>query len=183
MNERIRLPFLTNFFEKVITRGQARFNLYNLFSLMGAFPATLTYKVIFKRAPFTKIEVDELQKTENMNDYVRTLSRLSKSTHQDAANTLSYVLGSMFVSTQALYSAVSFFNQLTIWPIRWIKGYFMGTLQYVMQMMTLPLNWELENRSESFEMRTKIWTYSLLSFIFHKGNPTLLGFLMPSSIK
>ena len=180
LNARIHIPLVTALFEKVITGGKARLTGYNLFALLGAVPATIAYHAKFKRPPLTKEQVHVLIRSKDVNHYVRDVTRAIPGTDPRAlAFSLSFCIGQTYVVAHGLYAAVSVLNQYWLFPIRFIQGYFMSFTQYIMQINSVPFNWDLDGESPSYKWRKRSWLFAIAGFLFHKGNPTLFGLLMP----
>jgi hypothetical protein len=176
LNARIQIPFLTELFEQTIMGGNARMNGYNLFALMGAVPATVSYWTQNGRPPLTEDHVQILIRSSNVNNYLNdVMEALPKTNPQMFSATLSYVIGQMYITAHGVYAAVSMYNNLTPLPMRLIQGYFMSFSQYVMQITAVPFNWELDRKSASYAFRQYTWHMALASFFLRQGNPTIVG--------
>jgi hypothetical protein len=123
LSTKVNIPFLTPFYETVITRSQgSNLTLYDLFSLNAVLPVTIWSKVFnHGRNLFTEVEGKSLMSTQNPDDYIDNLVLLAQQKKGDAienGNTttlrntyrksVSYLLGSGYAAGQMMGALVGF---------------------------------------------------------------------------
>ncbi|KAI3643784.1 hypothetical protein MP228_009948 [Amoeboaphelidium protococcarum] len=121
MSVRLRIPFITDFYEKVVTRGKAQLTLYGLFSLCAAVPVTVGFKMFNAgKNIFTEQEVNVLVATSQPEKYVDNLVDFAMQVPNQNSTRLrnmyrksvSYILGSAYSVGQFLSALVGFVTDL-----------------------------------------------------------------------
>jgi hypothetical protein len=129
MRTRLKLPFITDFYEKKICRGTCELTFYNFFALSSAIPLTITFKSFYNNTNlFTKDESAVLLTTMNPGDYIDNLVQFAMQDPGRNATllrdmyrtTVSYLIGSGYASGQFFSGLVGmiFFEEVILYFFR-----------------------------------------------------------------
>lgn len=119
MRSHIKLPFITKFYERTLTRKSGKFTLYDLMALMSAVPNTAMFRMTHKgENMFTPEEAEIIIATENPEMYVDNLvsyamqlpDRNVTAVRNMYRISMSYILGAGYATGQMMSAIV---GQLT----------------------------------------------------------------------
>jgi hypothetical protein len=126
LRHNIRLPFITDLYEKRACKGQCKMSVYDLMGLVSATPLTVKFKLLHQgRNLFTPAEAQVLISTENPEYYIDNLVSFAMQVpHQNMTAlrlmyrvTTSHLLGAGYAVGQLLSAAVGFFSWADVTPV------------------------------------------------------------------
>lgn len=168
---RIRIPFLTSLYEKIIVRNTGEFSLYDLFCLSATTPLTIGFKIFNDgRNLFTGQEAEVLIATENPEFYIDNLVAFAMQVPNQNSTTLrlmyrqtvSYLLGSGYASGQLLGATVGYLTESNF-----VFYLLRAPPEFLSMMANYPWSWYLERLTEvGINIRFLSWLVQFFGFVF-----------------
>eukprot|EP00158_Paraphelidium_tribonemae_P009332 Partr_v1_DN28836_c1_g1_i2_m33073 len=148
----LRIPYLTNFYEKVLVQRGSKFSLYDLYSLGAAVPLTVGFKSFYDgRNLFTQVEADVLVATENPEYYVENLvavglqvpGRTTSRLRAMYKFTVSLLLGAGYSTGHWISSLIGVFTRDTF-GLYFLRAPF----EFMSILCSFPWSWYTDTRTE-----------------------------------